>query len=88
MIASPAKSVDHAAASAFQRTLGRSATITGIGFFSARDVSVRLVPAEPGHGLVFVRTDLAGTPSSRHSSNSGLPNLDGRCCNAAAPALR
>lgn len=63
MIASPAKSVVHAATSAFQRTLGRSATITGIGFFSARDVSVRLVPAEPGHGLVFVRTDLAGNPS-------------------------
>ena len=41
-----------------QRTLARELAFSGVGFFSGEDVSVRLIPAQPNHGLVFVRTDL------------------------------
>jgi UDP-3-O-[3-hydroxymyristoyl] N-acetylglucosamine deacetylase/3-hydroxyacyl-[acyl-carrier-protein] dehydratase len=44
-----------------QRTLAREATLKGIGFFSGTDVSIRLVPAEPNHGIVFIRSDLPGS---------------------------
>jgi UDP-3-O-[3-hydroxymyristoyl] N-acetylglucosamine deacetylase/3-hydroxyacyl-[acyl-carrier-protein] dehydratase len=58
----PAKAAAAAAKPAKQRTLAREATLSGIGFFSGTDVSIRLVPAEPNHGLVFIRTDLPGAP--------------------------
>jgi len=51
------------AISVCQRTLARSVSLDGIGFFSGRDVSIRLVPAEPRYGLRFVRTDLPGSPT-------------------------
>src|SRR5208337_3317566 len=45
-----------------QRTLLATAAIEGIGYWSGRDVRVGFRPAEPGQGIVFVRTDLPGRP--------------------------
>src|SRR5687767_7785776 len=44
-----------------ERTLARSCSVTGFGYWSGRDVRVELRPAAPGTGVVFVRTD-AGAP--------------------------
>ena len=41
-----------------RRSLRSDATITGVGLFTGADCTVRLAPAEPGRGIVFVR---AGT---------------------------
>lgn len=46
-----------------QRTISRSAVVTGVGLLNARDVLLRFRPAEPGTGLVFVRSDLPGRPA-------------------------
>jgi len=42
-----------------QRTIGREAAVGGIGFLSGAQVTLRFLPAEPGQGICFVRTDLA-----------------------------
>ncbi len=42
-----------------QRTLGRAVVIEGIGLHSGAYNVVRLLPAPPGSGIVFIRTDLA-----------------------------
>src|SRR5262249_8856753 len=41
-----------------QRTISRSATVRGFGFWSGRDVTLEFRPAEPDTGIVFVRRDL------------------------------
>lgn len=43
---------------ALQRTLARAARVEGVGLFSAARVGVTLLPAEPGHGVAFRRTDV------------------------------
>jgi UDP-3-O-acyl N-acetylglucosamine deacetylase len=40
-----------------QRTIARTATVAGVGFLTAADVSLRFLPAAPGHGIAFQRTD-------------------------------
>ncbi|WP_419193586.1 UDP-3-O-acyl-N-acetylglucosamine deacetylase [Kolteria novifilia] len=45
-----------------QRTLAGDAEVTGIGFVSGADVTVRFRPAEPESGIIFVRTDLPNHP--------------------------
>ena len=45
-----------------QRTLPAPISFRGTGLHSGRDVCATIHPAEAGHGIVFVRTDLAGTP--------------------------
>lgn len=45
-----------------QTTIATPARVAGIGVHSAAPVEVRLLPAAPGAGIVFVRTDLAGAP--------------------------
>jgi UDP-3-O-acyl N-acetylglucosamine deacetylase len=42
-----------------QRTIERPVTVTGVGYWSGRDVRVEFRPAAAGSGIVFVRTDLA-----------------------------
>jgi len=42
-----------------QRTLGTTAVVQGIGYWSGRDIRVEFRPAEPHTGLVFVRSDLS-----------------------------
>lgn len=40
-----------------QQTIGKPAEVTGVGFFHGADVTLRFLPAEPGHGIAFRRTD-------------------------------
>ena len=44
----------------YQRTLRRAVSFTGVGLHTGYDVNMTLVPAPPGTGLVFRRTDLRG----------------------------
>lgn len=44
------------------RTIGRSATLRGMGLHSGKEVRVALHAAPAGHGIRFVRTDLDGAP--------------------------
>jgi len=43
-----------------RQTLASDVTLEGIGLHSGEPVRMRLVPAEPGSGIVFVRTDRGG----------------------------
>lgn len=43
-----------------QHTLRQTIDISGIGLHSGRTVTMRLVPAPVGHGVVFKRTDMEG----------------------------
>lgn len=45
-----------------QKTLSTSLTISGKGLFSGKPVEMTLLPAPAGHGIVFQRMDLPGTP--------------------------
>ena len=45
-----------------QTTIGKPVEIAGVGLFSGQQVTVRLLPAECDTGVVFVRTDLPGSP--------------------------
>lgn len=46
-----------------QRTITRDATLEGVGVHSGETARLTLRPADPGHGVVFVRTDVDGAPS-------------------------
>jgi UDP-3-O-[3-hydroxymyristoyl] N-acetylglucosamine deacetylase/3-hydroxyacyl-[acyl-carrier-protein] dehydratase len=46
-----------------KRTIARPAEIDGVGLFTGNPVHLRLLPADPGNGIVFTRTDLPGQPS-------------------------
>ena len=48
-----------------QRTLKGPAEYRGTGLHSGKEIRVRLLPAEPGHGVTFVRTDLEDQPEVR-----------------------
>lgn len=50
--------------SAFQHTVARSISCSGIGLHSGRDVSLTLCPAPENTGIVFVREDISGQPSA------------------------
>lgn len=43
----------------FQQTLARPAAVTGVGFLTGADITVRFLPAPADHGITFTRTDLA-----------------------------
>ncbi|MGK5087397.1 UDP-3-O-acyl-N-acetylglucosamine deacetylase [Bdellovibrionota bacterium FG-2] len=45
-----------------QRTIKSPVTIKGIGVHSGKAVQMKLKPARPNHGIVFVRTDVKGSP--------------------------
>lgn len=45
-----------------QRTVANDAELTGIGVNSGEQVTLKIKPAEPNSGIVFVRTDLPGNP--------------------------
>jgi UDP-3-O-[3-hydroxymyristoyl] N-acetylglucosamine deacetylase len=42
----------------YQRTIARPAEMSGIGFLTGAEVRLRLLPAPPFTGVIFVRTDL------------------------------
>ncbi len=46
-----------------ERTLADTTEVRGIGLFHGVDVTLRFLPADPGVGIVFVRTDLADRPA-------------------------
>jgi len=46
----------------FQKTLKDTVSISGTGIHSGEYVTLTLVPAEPGTGFIFRRTDLEGRP--------------------------
>jgi UDP-3-O-acyl N-acetylglucosamine deacetylase len=45
-----------------QRTIGRAAVVSGIGFLTGADVTLRFLPAAAGHGIAFLRTDKLCAP--------------------------
>jgi len=45
-----------------QKTLKKEVVFHGTGLFTGQDAVVRLIPAAPHSGIIFRRTDLAGTP--------------------------
>lgn len=53
-----------------QRTLRNPVEFRGVGLHSGKEIRVRLRPAEAGHGVLFVRTDIEGQPEVRaHGPN-------------------
>jgi len=46
-----------------ERTLAHTAEVRGVGLFHGADVTLRFLPADPGTGIVFVRTDLPDRPA-------------------------
>ena len=46
-----------------QRTIREPAELTGNGLFSGKQVHVRLLPADPSTGFLFVRTASRTAPS-------------------------
>jgi UDP-3-O-acyl N-acetylglucosamine deacetylase len=46
-----------------QRTLERPAEVRGVGFLTGAEICLRCLPADENTGIVFRRTDLAGTPA-------------------------
>ena len=58
-----------------QRTIRTQATIRGIGIQTGGVVKLKLDPAPPDSGIVFVRTDLAGAPTVKvHPSSVNQSN--------------
>lgn len=53
-----------------QTTLAKTAVYRGIGLHSGREVSIELMPAEPDSGIVFLRTDLEGSPEIKASAEN------------------
>ncbi len=45
-----------------QRTIARTVEVRGVGFITGAAVRLRFEPAPAGTGIVFIRTDLAGSP--------------------------
>jgi len=41
-----------------QRTIAKGAVVSGIGFLTGADVTLRFLPAAAGHGVAFLRTDI------------------------------
>lgn len=50
-----------AGGSRIRRTLGAPATLAGVGLHTGRHTTVRCLPAEPGTGIAFLRTDRPGS---------------------------
>ena len=56
----PISSVDNAVQVLYRRSLRDSISCSGIGLHSGKAVNMRLVPSEPGSGVVFKRLGVAG----------------------------
>ncbi len=53
-----------------QTTLASEITYAGVGLHSGREVHMRLLPAAPGTGILFRRTDLEARPSVRAAASN------------------
>jgi UDP-3-O-[3-hydroxymyristoyl] N-acetylglucosamine deacetylase len=66
----------------FQRTLNGKVALSGIALHSGKTVQLNLIPANPNHGITFVRTDLRGCPSIsahyKHVVNTQLATVLGQ----------
>jgi len=65
----------------FQRTIGKEVTISGISLHLGSESRLTFKPAPPDSGVVFVRTDLPGSPQIRAS---GSENTYGRACHGSS----
>ena len=54
----------------FQRTLKRPVRISGVGLHSGKEINLLVKPARPNRGIVFVRTDLPGSPEIAANFNN------------------
>jgi UDP-3-O-acyl N-acetylglucosamine deacetylase len=45
-----------------QRTIAKSALVTGVGFLTGADINLQFFPAEAGHGVAFARRDKPFAP--------------------------
>ncbi|MEL7332348.1 MAG: UDP-3-O-acyl-N-acetylglucosamine deacetylase [Cyanobacteria bacterium J06560_2] len=61
---SVAGTVDREKGASQQRTLANTVSVFGVGLHLGQETAVRLIPAEPGDGRYFVRSDLSGTGES------------------------
>jgi len=51
----------------YQKTIKKSVSFSGIGLHTGKKVNVRIEPAPENTGIVFVRTDVVGSPSLKVS---------------------
>ncbi|SMO39405.1 UDP-3-O-[3-hydroxymyristoyl] N-acetylglucosamine deacetylase [Balnearium lithotrophicum] len=51
----------------YQRTISKEVKFSGIGLHTGRKVNVKLSPAPADTGIVFIRTDIKGSPSIKAS---------------------
>ncbi len=59
----------------FQRTIGKEVTISGISLHLGSESRLTFKPAPPDSGVVFVRTDLPGSPQIRANINHAIGNV-------------
>ncbi len=59
----------------FQRTIGKEVTISGISLHLGSESRLTFKPAPPDSGVVFVRTDLPGSPKIRANINHAIGNV-------------
>lgn len=60
-----------------EKTIAREITFSGLGVHSGRDVAVRVLPAPAGHGIRFVRKDLAAACGREiHAGLEGVISTD------------
>ncbi|MGL6073675.1 MAG: UDP-3-O-acyl-N-acetylglucosamine deacetylase [Fimbriiglobus sp.] len=52
-----------------QRTIRTAKTVSGVGIVGGKPVTLRFVPAPSNTGLVFVRTDITGRPSTQATAD-------------------
>ncbi len=62
-------------AMSFQRTIGKEVTISGISLHLGSKSRLTFKPAPPDSGVVFVRTDLPGSPQIRANINHAIGNV-------------
>lgn len=68
-----------------QRTISRAVSYVGVGLHSGKEACIRILPAEPNHGIVFRRVDVAGQPEipakvenivdTRRNTSLGIGNI-------------
>jgi UDP-3-O-[3-hydroxymyristoyl] N-acetylglucosamine deacetylase/3-hydroxyacyl-[acyl-carrier-protein] dehydratase len=58
-----------------QRTIGKEVTISGISLHLGLESSLTFKPAEPNFGVIFVRTDLPGSPQIKATIESTITGL-------------
>ena len=71
----------------FQRTIGREVTISGISLHLGSESCLTFKPAPPDSGVVFVRTDLPGSPVIRAGISNAVDGVVRRTSVGSAGAM-